>query len=300
MNVVATEMRVCGIGILKSQLTQEFVGSEFFRKEHKLDSVGNLDSIDYFIIIPNIIVQKNKYSPETIFIYALLQRNLTIRNKIIFSLSWLYSIFNVSRHNVYSRKRILNNLIILENDGYINYNCDINSIENEDLIFASFTSIDDSFVKILDVEFDLISNCPNINRYNLFCLFSNIKSRIDTKRYCYPSENELKKNIGINSDVSISKYLKILKQLKLIDYRNPGEIIIEKDGRNHVVQSNNIYALYNDREILEDIIQRRIEDYESYNIKMVQRKENNITTNEKRSIAMKEYWKKKKGRIFEK
>jgi hypothetical protein len=255
----------------------------------------NFEKKDYFIIISNNIVQSNKYNPEIIFIYALLQKNLTIRKQVIFSLSWLYIMLNISRHNNYSRKRILDNLMLLENDGYIKYNCDISNVKKEDLIIASFTLIRKSFVKITDSEFDLIFNCSNINRYNLFYLFSNIKSRIDSKKYCYPSEGELKNNIGINSDTSISKYLKTLKQLKLIDYGNPGEIIINKDNKTIVTQSNNIYVLYSDRNMLQGIIEHRKESYENNNIKITNKNENNISTNQKRSIAMKEYWKKKKG-----
>lgn len=251
-----------------------------------------------FIIIPNHFVQTNKYTSEIVFIYALLQKNLTIRNQIIFTLSWLYKQLNIDLHNTYSRKRIINNLIKLEVDQHINYNCNINTINKNQLITANFIPEKKYFVKILDKEFDTINNCSNIDIYNLFCLFCNIKSRIDSKKYCYPSENELKKNNSINSDTAIVKYLKILKNLKLIDYANPGEIIINKNNTNIVTQSNNIYVLYNNRDILEDLIQHRKNEYNNYNIELVKRKENKISSNQKRSNAMKEYWRKKKGEMI--
>jgi len=249
-----------------------------------------------FIIIPNDFVQSNIYTPEIVFIYALLQKNLTIRKQVIFNLSWLYSQLHINTSNTYSRKRINNILLRLEEDQYINYNCDINTIDKNKLIVASIESIEKYYVKILDSEFDIIYNHTNVDVYNLFSIFGNIKSRIDTKKYCYPSEKELKFNAGINSDTAIIKYLRILRDdLRLIKFANPGEIIItNEDNIKVVVQSNNIYVLYNDENILQEAIEHRKDEYKKNKIELVKRKNNKISANTKRSNTMKKHWEEKK------
>jgi hypothetical protein len=249
-----------------------------------------------FITIPNDFVQSNIYTPEIVFIYALLQKNLTIRKQVIFNLSWLYNQLHITVRNTYSRKRINNILLRLEEDQYINYNCDINTIDKNKLIVASIESIEKYYVKILDSEFDIIYNHTNVDVYNLFSIFGNIKSRIDTKKYCYPSEKELKFNAGINSDTAIIKYLRILRDdLRLIKFANPGEIIItNEDNIKVVVQSNNIYVLYNDENILQEAIEHRKDEYKKNKIELVKRKNNKISANTKRSNSMKKHWEEKK------
>lgn len=242
-----------------------------------------------FIKIPNDFVQDNKYNNETIFIYALLQKNLTIRKQIIFSLNWLFETLNISKDNTTSRKRIKENLLQLHNK-YINYNCDILKVNNNQLIFATLIEIENSFVKISDYEFDKIHKYNNKDVYNIFCLFASIKSRIGYIEYCYPSFDMLKNGTGINSDTSISLYLKILQNdLHLILYKNLGTGIID----NKTSQLNNVYVIDDEgaKDLLEEAIKNRKNELNKY-YKKIEKAEN---ANKKRSLKMKEHWKKIKG-----
>jgi len=242
---------------------------------------------EYYIRIPNDFVQENKYDNETIFIYSLLQKNLSIQKQIIFNLKWLFKELNISHDSTKSRIRIRNILKKLHDDKYIIFDYDIKNIKSSDLIFAELNNdyLEDSFVKILIYEFDIIYKYNSKDIFNIFCLFACIKSRIDSKKYCYPSFSTLKASTGIKSSTSISDYLKILqKDLGLIIYDNLGYGVIDDKTE----QLNNIYTMNYDgnNELLKEVIRARKDELEDYYIKI----EKGISANKKRSETMKKYW----------
>lgn len=241
-----------------------------------------------FIKIPNSFVQEYEYDSETIFIYALLQKMLSVRGKIIFTFKWLLDNLYIDKNNTVSRKRVKNILLQLEHDDYIKLNCDIKKVNKNELIIADFKTINSFFVQVTDDEFNIIHNYNNKDFYNIFCLFTSIKSRISYTGYCYPSFDMLKGGTGIKSDTSISDYLKILKnELNLIGYRNLGIGVND----NKISQLNNVFTLKsfnNYEEILEQAINIRKAELKDY-FKKIEKGEN---TNKKRSEKMKEYWSK--------
>lgn len=252
------------------------------------------------IRIPNCFVQEYKYTNETVFIYSLIQEMLNFRGQIIFNLDWLFKNLKIKGTNTFSRNRIKSILEKLEEDNYIDLCCNLNKIDKNTLIIAPFTEIESEYVQILDYEFDIINDYNyqnNVDRYKIFCVFANIKSRIDFKGkgYCYPNFETIKKNIGINSDTSIHKYLNILRDdLRLILYDNPGEIVVkDKDDNYKVTQSNNIYVMNNSngQEILaQAIINRKTELTKFYG-----KLKNDAEINKRRSNSMKEYWRQEKN-----
>lgn len=247
---------------------------------------------NYFIRIPKNFVQENKYDNETIFIYGLLQKTLTYRNQIVFTLNWLFKELGLGSNSAKSRKRIRNILKKLHDDKYIIFSCDIEKIDSFDLIFADFDieAINNKYVSIFDYEFDMIHRYNNKDIYNIFCLFANIKSRIDDKGYCYPGFRILKANTGIKSDTSIGDYLKILQnKLGLIFYDNLGFGIADKK----VGQLNNVYVMNYEgsKELLQKAIDYRREQLKEYYDKIEKGKE----ANKKRSETQKKNWAEKKG-----
>lgn len=240
-----------------------------------------------YIKIPNIFVQEYKYTNETVYIYGLLQKWLTGREQIIFTLNGLFESINISGTNKKSRDRIKLALKELGDDGYIKFNCKIEDVNVNKMIFSNFTNIEHSYVKILDREFDAISNYKDVDIYKLFCVFASIKSRMNNG-YCYPSYKTIRENTNIKSDTSINDYLKILKELELIIYSSAG---LFANKNNKVVNSNNIYAMFGDDKILELMVLKRKNKLLEFNRKINDSKD----TNKNRSDSMKKYWAKKKG-----
>lgn len=250
-----------------------------------------IEKKEYSIIIPNNFVQENKYNSETVFIYGLLQKLLNYRGYIVFNLTWLFEQLRVDKNNTTSRKRIKETLLTLEKDGYIKFNCDLNKINKNKLIFAEMIYIEDQYCKIFDYEFDIIHRYNKADIYKLFCVFANIKSRSNYNGHCFPSYARIEQDTGINSNTSIAEYLKILKdELKLILYDNPGMGIVKNSNGNIIVkQLNNIYVMNYEGydEMLKELIEFRKNQLAGYYDKIV--KDDDV--NGKRSESMKKYWK---------
>lgn len=252
------------------------------------------------IKIPNNFVQQYKYNNLTVFIYGLLQKTLTERKQVIFNLRWIFDSLNVGSNETRKRERIKNSLVQLQNGGYINFNCDIKSINKNKLIFANWTEIEKSYVPILDHEFDAIHGYTDAYVEKIFCLFASIKSRIDSKKYCYPGYKTLRKDTGINSDPSISKYEKILRdELHLIDYECPGEIVItNKQGKKETTTGNNIYVVTSQegyKEILQKALEKKKSELKKFYKDIDMKITNHDKGNKKRSETQKKNWAKKKG-----
>jgi hypothetical protein len=200
--------------------------------------------INHHIVIPNELVQEYKYTHESIYIFGLIQKMLNVRKYMTFNFNWIYKELGITTDNTRHKKQIRNLLLKYQEDEYLKFDCDISKINNYEIIFATIKDIKNKFVKILDYEFDTISSCnnKNIDIYKLFCIFANIKSRVNKVNiFCWPTYERISKDIGINSPNTINKYLYILKdELGLILFDNPG-LGVFKDG--NIKQANNIYTM---------------------------------------------------------
>lgn len=219
------------------------------------------------------------YNNEDLLIFALLQKNTLIRNnQILFNLTWLYQQLNINNKNNYTKqKKIQEILIKFQENNLLICNENLKQINKNTLVTAKL-NITEDFTKIYDYQFDKIFN-SNYNieeKRNLFALLCDISSRIDEKKYCYPDLKTLSQDIQI-SVKSIVKYLKILKEMQLIDYDNPGLKI--KD--NKITQANNIYVLCigDYVNILSNVIEKR-------KIELINEK-NKVIKNKKRSAERK-------------
>lgn len=258
------------------------------------------------ILIPNNFLLKNKYSNKTIYVYALIQKMFNYRGYTTFTLYWLFNELGIK--NIDVQDEIRECLQKLQVDKIVRFNCNIICVDKNEMLFGKITIFKRNFVLIYDNEFDVIHNYNSKeDKYKLFSLFSSIKARMmDTKGYCYPSFDTIKENTGINSNTSVSKYLKILQdKLNLIMYENPGEFLTQENGKWMQKPSNNIYVItardnykeYGGRyqvpadTILKDAVESRIKKSEENKIKIKDHNEANI----KRSESMVEYWKEVKG-----
>ena len=241
-----------------------------------------------FIKIPNDFVQEYIYNNETVYVYGLIQKMITLRGKIILNLLWLYNELNINSNNKRMKDKIKNGLIQLKNDNYIDF--DINCLENVNkIMFININNINNYYVKIKDYEFDKIHNYKNANVYKLFITFANLKSRCGNNGQCFPSFEQIKKDTGIKSDKTLTNYLHILRdELKLILYDNPGMGVLKnKNGKYVVKQLNNIYTMNYEGydQMLKETIKYRKNKLDRYYDKI--KKDNSV--NKRRSESMIKY-----------
>lgn len=247
-----------------------------------------------------------RFNNDDLLIFAMLQKNLLIKkNTVLFNLDWIYEELRINSKTYGQMTKIKESLINLANNDilffeFANYthediknNTDIIMKLNKGKLITANIKINDSYTQILIDDFDKILNLDKTREYkrNIFALYCDIVSRVGDKKYCYPSELTLSKDINLSSKSNIVvDYLKMLKQIGLIDYDNAGTI----HQNNYSVQSNNVYVLCNTenyKEILGNEINKRKQDYISKKIKISDREIANI----KRSIGLTNYHKNRKA-----
>lgn len=237
-----------------------------------------------FIIIPNkLLYRYDKNNSLKVLILALLQHNMSIRNKCIFNVKWLLDKMNIKSNDSRRVKLIHKCLLELCSDGILIFDVDLTKLNNAELIFVECVC-ESNYVQILDKEFESIYNYSdqNVNTKDLLSLFAYIKSRIDEKGYCYPSLKLISEELGINSD-TITKYNKILGvDLGLILIENIGDRVFF-DGT--VKTANNIYAINNEygRKKLEQKVAEYKDQLSEQQIKVFKSK----ISSDKRSTKMK-------------
>lgn len=255
----------------------------------------------------------NTYGHEALSIMCCLMKNLTLRNKIIFNLTYLQECLNLKYKNYTALNRIKSILLFFEKDKIFKYNLDINNVMPKDMIIADVinlkinqvdTSDEDesnqninnkkklkntNFVMIYDFELDTILQYDgNINNNMLLAVFAYIKSCIKhSTQVCYPTIETITKNTCIGREKTVLKYINILKDIGLILYDNPGTRKFKKDGT--IKECANTYTMnYDGHDILlQEKIKEYIASFDSDEVE-IEKREN---ANKRRSETMKKYWK---------
>jgi len=185
------------------------------------------------------------------------------RNEINFCIGWLFDDLDINKSD--TRKDIISSFFDLVDWGLIELANDIDreKFNRNTRVTTYAVSYEDNYTMIYDTEIDKIFNLDidfRVKKTMIF-LYCNIASRIDGKGYCYPSFESFKSDIGTTSDNRINDALILLKDNKLIDYENVGQILVNKQ----VQQGNNIYVICVDKDYKDNLskgLANRKKDYE--------------------------------------
>ena len=230
-----------------------------------------------------------KYGHTALLIYSYLQRGITNRGELYFSVDNIAEYLHINSKNFKSRQNIIGIINRFHRDELFKLN---KTVDKHDTMFtAKDIKQFDSFVMLYDFEIDtIVMSNMNIDVSKLLTVFLYIKSCINYElKYCYPSIETISKMTSINSDKSIIKYINLLKNLGLILYKNVGLIKYDKENLKY---EKNVYVMnYEGHEdILNDYIEKKESEIREKESKIV----NSKNANSKRSESMKLYWAKKK------
>ncbi len=208
-----------------------------------------------------------------------MQRFRNIKGEINFNLDWTFTELKI---NYNLQQQLIQCIKDLQNFGLLTINTDIPNIDRYTWLQVWIGNYDDSFTQVSLNIFDKIFSLDvDIRRKKtMLFLYTTIKSYIDDKGFCYPSFSHLKKALNTKSDNRVSDALALLQRNKIIDYQNPGQVVM---GNGKVTQGNNIYVLCekeNYQEILRSAVDSRKEQLEEQDAKIYKGK----NSNKKRSI----------------
>jgi hypothetical protein len=196
---------------------------------------------------------------------------------------------NINSKNYKSRQNIISNINKFHNDELLTLNRKID--KHDALVTANELKWFDSFILLYDFEINTIINSnSNVDVSKLLAIFLYIKSCVNyNDKYCYPKIETIAKMTDINSEKSVIKYIKLLKELGLILYKNVGLIKYDKEN---IRYEKNVYVMnYEGHDtILDDYMQKKEEEFQESEAKIVRSK----NANNKRSESMKLYWAKRK------
>jgi hypothetical protein len=230
-----------------------------------------------------------KYGHTALLIYSYLQRGITNRNELYFSIDNIAEYLNINSKNYKSRQNIISNINKFDGGKLLELYKVID--KHDTLITAGKLKQFDGFIMLYDFEIDaIVYSGKNIDIGKLLAVFLYIKSCVNyNDKYCYPKIETIAKMTDINSEKSIIKYIKLLKELGLILYKNVGLIKYDKEN---IRYEKNVYVMnYEGHDtILDDYIQKKEEEFQESEVKIVRSK----NANNKRSESMKLYWEKRK------
>ena len=190
-----------------------------------------MDKNKQFYVNLNLkILENEKYDKYGILIYLLLLRNITMRNKVPFSMNDLGNKLNIKQTN----NRMVNKVkdiiiksnkityeILNDNNEFINNSKEIeyNKIY---ILTIKDNYIADNSIKIYDWEIDKLLDyirAINIDKFEitLYLVYLYSKSRNSKLKGFVLDVNEVSKDLKIKEG-NIYRYNKILKELKLIDF----------------------------------------------------------------------------------
>lgn len=235
-----------------------------------------------YIKIKNIfrhdLEKHNKdFTENHLLLYVYIQRFNTYRNEINFCMKWLFDDLNIKKTSTKQELfKCFFDLIDWELINLLDNSITVDNINKNTRLIVNIPNDLEDFTLIYDKAIDKILNSKLDIRLikTMLFLYIDIESRIDNKGYCYPSFEIFMKDLNTTSHNRINNALKKLKELKLIDYNNIGQKIIN----NKVVQSNNIYVSCinpNYKSILERVIKNKKQEYEKNKIKIANKKKSN-------------------------
>lgn|GEM_PF-4413621 len=265
---------------------------------------------DFFVQVSNNMLVEDRelegsyiLSNESLLIYILVCKTMTIRNYCTFSINQLFDFLQVNRNQTKMLDKIKGCLLELKEVNIFSYYEDIdlkkevkdvNKLKKGEMYFVQLDyEFDNNFFIVYDNEIkkilDYCKGKKNIDKFKLTGYFCYLIMRMNKEnKICYPSFDKIEFDVGIGTKAIIS-YNTILKELKLIDYVNAGYRVV----RGKVKQDVNYYCRYKDRECLKEYAKRFKEDN---NLK-VQTINEKKKSNKKRSLKQKINYLEKLGDI---
>lgn len=222
----------------------------------------------------------------SLHLFILLQQHLSFRGYSIINLDYIYKYFGITNTNYNYKKKIMQIIKNLIDDKYIVINEDIKEIKSSTLLFLKLVLPEDHYVVVYDDEISKIINYKgkeNISK--LLTLFIFIKKCVNINSgLAYPGEEGIMSNIFLGSNKTIENDKKILWQIGLILYANPG---LRMFSNGSMCQSNDIIVLNIEgaEERLNQAIEKYKQEMEEKSIHIYKAKK----ANENRSKKMKEY-----------
>lgn len=220
--------------------------------------------IKEFIKLPNSLVwdirgkREKTYSYEftekVCYIWSIFDCLLNRIGYISFSLEQLINTIGIKANNHAGRNvdQFRNVLIGLEEKKFItDASCDFNLVKHKELITCKYSipmlideeGKDTQFFIVYRGDYLRLLNCEtDFNKITLIYVYYYLLSRMkngkgDTIRYCFPSYDDIEKELNI-SQTTFNKYINELQKLELIAYGNIG--VITKNGKTR--QASNVYC----------------------------------------------------------
>ncbi|MHB9924614.1 hypothetical protein [Clostridium botulinum] len=232
---------------------------------------------DFFVQISNNMLIEDRnlesnylLSNESLLIYILVCKTMTIRNYCTFSINRLFDFLEVNRNQTKMLDKIKSCLLELKKANIFSYYEDIDlkeevndvgKFKKGEVYYVQLDYVfDNNFFIVYDDEIkEILDYCKgkkNIDKFKLTGYFCYLVMRMNKEnKLCYPSFDKIEFDVGIGVK-AIMSYNNILKEIKLIDYINGGYRIV----KGKVKQDVNYYCRYEDRECLEEYAKRFKED----------------------------------------
>jgi hypothetical protein len=255
---------------------------------------------DKFTKIPNEYINgDNMMESNKLFLLMILLQGKTSKDVCFLSIKYLCKRLNTNTGNTNRTKYIIDTLKYFKEQKILcysdtidcEYDIDIEEATHKDktdIFFAElYNDISGDFTIIADMEVKLIiSLCQEqkIDKYNIIHLFLYILSCIKNNeqdedyKLCYPSIDKISNVLGL-SEITVLKYIKILKEEHILYYDSIGYKIINGQYK----MTNTYYCRYKDKDKLDYFIEYKRKDK---GIKPMTSKDKNIT-NIKRSLKQK-------------
>ena len=237
---------------------------------------------DNYIILPNEYIQ---YSPIDVSVLCSIIMLNNSNNISILNVKYILDLFNIKSSNTHSKKLIYNSIqSLIDNNSieiYSDYNMyniisEISIIKANDILYIKLLNENtNTFTKVYYNDIykilDYYKNNSKLNVYSLLKTYIIIMSHmnIHEDNELYKLSNPSIETIAKETNVtikSIETYIKILKDLEIINYNHAGRVNSEK-----YINTSNIYCRWCNTEYLEKYINKDMDNIikESNNDKLI-------------------------------
>ena len=237
---------------------------------------------DNYIILPNEYIQYNSIDVSLLCSILMLNNSNSVS---ILNVKYILDLFNIKSSNTHSKKLIYNSIqSLIDNNSieiYSDYNMyniisEISIIKANDILYIKLLNENtNTFTKVYYNDIykilDYYKNNSKLNVYSLLKTYIIIMSHmnIHEDNELYKLSNPSIETIAKETNVtikSIETYIKILKDLEIINYNHAGRVNSEK-----YINTSNIYCRWCNTEYLEKYINKDMDNIikESNNDKLI-------------------------------
>lgn len=211
---------------------------------------------DYTVLIDDNFINGEfifENDKESLAVLFLLMRNITLANRtddnnikwheVIFNLKTLYDDLNIPMNRKNQKDTVIKSIESLIEYGVFQGDIDLTRINIHELLRLECQLINKNFTMVTYKEFKRIFEYKGqrINNFGLFNAYLVIKKYSNTEtKTSYPSIDHLKFICNISSNATMTKYINILEELKLISCERGGMYTNEYG---EIKKSNNIYTI---------------------------------------------------------